>query len=184
MVHAKGGRGRPSDRSKHRLMVDSSALMALFDPSDQSLHRRAVTFRDSFILRYDVQLFTTDYIYSEAMSHLTHLPIETLQRIDAIIRTPPVGDPLKMNQLLVTKAIVQKAIPIYFKYLEHDFSITDCTTFVLMMSHNINLVFTFDDDYKIYTYQRGYESQKRGFWKLPEMLKTYMSIQAPFVAVK
>ena len=154
-------------------MVDASALIALFDPADQ-YHEQALNFRDAFILRYDIHLFTTNYVYSEAMSHLTHLPVEVLRRLDAFIRFPTDGSPLRMKQLWVKKSTIEKAIPIYFKYIKRDFSITDCTCFVLMEEYGIRAAFTFDDDYKIYTYQRGH-AVKGGFWKLPEMLASYIA---------
>jgi len=152
--------------------LDASALIALFDHRDQ-FHEQAINFRDSFILRYDVHLFTTNYVHAEVMSHLTHLPVGVLRQIDTLIRTPPASDPLKIEQLQVDPTTVDKATRIYFKYIEQDFSITDCTCFVLMQENGIPAAFTFDDDYKIYTYQRG--RQKTGFWKLPEMLDSYMS---------
>lgn len=180
MVQAKGSRQHPTGQAKQGLMVDASALMALFNPDDQ-YHLQAVAFRNNFIFRYQVQLFTTNYIHSEAMSHLTHLGSDVLKRIDSLIRKPPVRDLLKMKQLLIRKATVQKAMSIYFKYLDHDFSITDCTTFVLMEEHDIHAAFTFDDDFKIYTYQKGHDPQKRGFWKLPEMLKSYTTTYPAYV---
>jgi predicted nucleic acid-binding protein len=63
---------------------------------------------------------------------------------------------------------------IYSKYIGQHFSITDCTCFVLMQENRIPAAFTFDDDYKIYTYQRGRQMMR--FWKLPEMLDSYMSV--------
>jgi hypothetical protein len=54
---------------------------------------------------------------------------------------------------------------------DKDFSLTDCTCFVLMQENGIRAAFTFDDDYKIYIYRQG--RQKMGFWKLPEMLDSY-----------
>ena len=84
-----------------------------------------------------------------------------------------------MKQLWVDDKIVQEAIPIYFNYLEHDFSITDCTTFILMQKNDIFAAFSFDEDYKIYAYNKGYE--KRKFWKLPEMLDDYMKKPIKYV---
>jgi len=162
-----------SNRAQHKLLLDASAFIALFDHRDQ-YHEQAINFRDSFILRYDIHLFTTNYVHVEVMSHLTHLPVEVLRQIDTLIRTPLASDPLKMEQLQVDPTTVEKAMRIYFKYIEQDFSITDCTCFILMQENGILAAFTFDDDYKIYTYQRG--RQGMGFWKLPEMLGSYMSV--------
>lgn len=156
------------------MFVDTSAFVALFDNADQ-YHKQAVTFRDTFILRYKLRLLTSNYIYSEAMSRLTHLPIKVLQQLDALIRNPPLaGAPIEIEQLWVKKDTVVKAVPIYFRYIEQRFSITDCTSLILMEKHDIRAAFTFDDHFKIYTYNKGY-GVKAGFWKLPEMQDSYMS---------
>lgn len=162
-----------SNQAQHKLLLDASAFIALFDHRDR-YHEQAINFRDSFILHYDIHLFTTNYVHTEVMSHLTHLPVEVLRQIDTLIRTPRASDPLRVEQLQVDPTTVEKAIRIYLKYIEQDFSITDCTCFVLMQENRIPAAFTFDDDYKIYTYRRG--QQKMGFWKLPEMLDSYMSV--------
>jgi len=162
-----------SNQAYHKLLLDASAFIALFDHRDR-YHEQAINFRDSFILHYDIHLFTTNYVHAEVMSHLTHLPVEVLRQIDTLVRTPRASDPLRVEQLQVDPTTVEKAIRIYFKCIEQDFSITDCTCFVLMQENRISAAFTFDDDYKIYTYRRG--QQKMGFWKLPEMLDSYMSV--------
>lgn len=160
-----------SNQAQHKLLLDACAFIALFDHRDQ-YHEQAINFRDSFILHYDIHLFTTNYVHAEVMSHLTHLPVEVLKEIDTLIRFPRATDPIKIKYLQVNPTTVEKAIRIYFKYIEQDFSITDCTCFILMQENGIRAAFTFDDDYKIYTYQRGRD--KMGFWKLPEMLGSYM----------
>lgn len=171
MAKPKRNKRHLEEENAHKIMVDTSALMALFNPEDQ-YHEEAISFRDNFILLYKVKLFTTNYIYSETMSHLTMLGPKVLKRLDHTIRTPPKDDPLGMTEIWVEKNIIPEAVQIYFKYLEHDFSITDCTTFVLMKKHNILAAFSFDDDYKVFKYQKGYGW--RGFCKLPEMLTYYV----------
>jgi uncharacterized protein len=163
---------RRSIDSGHKLFVDTSALVALFDHADQ-YHKQAATFRDTFILRYNLRLLTSNYIYSEAMSRLLHLPIEVLQQLDALIQNPLPGAPIKIEQLWVKKDTVDKAVPIFFRYIDQRVSITDCTSFVLMEKHDIRAAFTFDDHFKIYTYNKQY-GVKAGFWKLPEMQDSYM----------
>lgn len=160
----------------HKLMIDASALIALFDESDQ-FHNQAVVFRENFILTYQVSLFTTNYIHAEAMSHLTHLPYDLLHEIERLIHQPSTSAPFYIQELWVDRDIVDRAMPIYFNYKSNDFSITDCTAFVLMQDNRISAAFTFDDDYKIYVYQEG--NSKKSFWKLPEMLDSYLSFSQP-----
>lgn len=164
---------------RHKLIVDASALVALFDESDQ-FHDEAVSFRDNFILMYQVSLFTTNYIYAEAMSHLTHLPYELLYEIERVIHRASTTDPFYIQELWVDRNILERAMPIYFTYKSNDFSVTDCTTFVLMQDNRISAAFTFDDDYKIYVYREG--NTKKSFWKLPEMLDSYLSLSRPQVS--
>jgi len=161
-----------SSKARNKLLLDASAFLAMFDPRDQ-YHKEAVSFRNDFILRYDFRLFTTNLVHSEVMSHLTHLPVEVLRQIDRLIRNPQADSPFKIEQLHVGPTTVERAIQVYFSYLEQNFSITDCTCFILMQEKGINAAFTFDDDYKIYVYRQG--RQKKGFWKLPEMLDSYLA---------
>jgi len=163
-----------SKQPPYKLLVDASAFIALFNPQAQpQLHEQAINFRDSFILKYDVQLFTTNYVHTEVMSHLTHLPVDVLKQIDTLMRVSTT-DPFRIIQFQVDPATVEKAMQIFFRYTEQDFSLTDCTCFVLMQENGIDAAFTFDDDYKIYVYRQG--QQKMGFWKLPEMLDSYLSL--------
>jgi predicted nucleic acid-binding protein len=165
----------------HKLMVDTSALVALFDSKDEH-HDAAVVFRENFILRYHVILYTTNFIHSEAMSHLNHLSVNDLHRLDTIIRAPEAGDPLGMKLLWVDKAVIDKSTPIYFKYIDHHFSITDCTSFTLMHNYDITAAFAFDEDFKIYTYSQG--NKKKGFWMLPGMMESYLSLSLPHITFR
>jgi predicted nucleic acid-binding protein len=185
MARAGQNRSRQARRqqSRHRLMVDSSAFMALEDPDDQ-YHSAAKEFRENFILQYKVELFSTSYIHSEVMSHLTHLNATVLSGLDTLIRDSPATALFRVNHLSVNEDTIKKAMPIYFQYLDQDFSVTDCTSFVLMQENAINVAFTFDDDYKMYSYRKGYEPFKRGFWKLPEMLEDYLRSGQPYVIVR
>jgi predicted nucleic acid-binding protein len=45
-------------------------------------------------------------------------------------------------------AIEREAYDIFRKYAEHDFSITDCVSFVLMKSHALKRVFAFDKHFR------------------------------------
>lgn len=108
------------------------------------------------------------------MSHLTHLPYDLLYEIERVIHQPSTTDPFCIQELWVDRETLDRAMPIYFNYKSNDFSITDCTTFVLMQDNRISAAFTFDDHYKIYVYREG--NTKKSFWKLPEMLDSYLSL--------
>lgn len=150
----------------HKLIVDASAFIALYDPSD-SFHKAAIDFRDSFILNYRVELFTTNYVLSEALSHLTGLGQDKLKSLINEIRNPRELT-LRITELWVGPETIEKALPIFYQYMAHDFSITDCTSFVLMEEHDIKCAFTFDSDFIIYTGSKG------KFWKLPEHYPYYL----------
>jgi predicted nucleic acid-binding protein len=89
-----------SSQVQHKLMLDASAFIALFDRRDQ-YHEQATNFRDTFILQYDIHLFTTNYVHAEVMSHLTYLPVGVLRQIDMLTRASRASDPLKIEQLQV-----------------------------------------------------------------------------------
>lgn len=173
-------RQRPYPRL-HKLMVDASALIALFDKSDQ-FHSQAISFRDDFLLRYRVSLFTTNYIYAETMSHLTHLSDDLLYEIEHVIHQTSDTDSFHIQEFWVDRDTLDRALPIYFRYKEHDFSITDCTTFIVMQDNRISAAFSFDDDYRIYVYREG--SEKKSFWKLPEILDSYLSLSQPEISFR
>lgn len=157
----------------HKLMVDASAIIALFDASDQ-FHSQATSFRDDFILKYRVSLFTTNYIYAEAMSHLTYLPDDKLHEIERVIHQTSDTDLFHIQEYWVDRDILDRALLIYFRYKDRDFSIADCTALVIMQDHHISAAFSFDGDYGIYVYREG--NRKKTFWKLPEMLDAYLSL--------
>ena len=174
----------PRQRSSprlHKLMVDASAIIALFDTSDQ-FHSQATSFRDDFILKYRVSLFTTNYIYAEAMSHLTHLPYDSLHEIERIIHKTSDTDLFHIQEFWVDRDTLDRALPTYFSYKDNDFSITDCTTFIVMQDNRILAAFSFDDDYRIYVYREGH--QKKNFWKLPEGLDSYLSLSQPQISFR
>jgi predicted nucleic acid-binding protein len=136
---AGGGKGKKvATTSRHRMLLDASALMALFDPKD-SFHEEAVRFRDSFILNYETHLFTTNYILSEALSHLTFLGEGRIRSLINEIRNP--ASPLRITELWVNQNTVDRALPIFIQYLKHDFSIANCTSFVVMQEHRIDCAF-------------------------------------------
>ena len=162
-------------------MIDASAFIALFDKSDQ-FHQEAIAFRDSFILTYRVSLFTTNYIYSEVMSHLTHLSYDLLRDIEQLIHPDSGGTTLRIQELWVERDTVDRAVPVYFAYKDNDFSISDCTAFILMQENRISAAFSFDEDYKVYVYRQGYA--KKSFWILPEMLESYLSLSEPKVRLR
>ena len=165
----------------HKFMVDASAIIALFDKSDQ-FHSQATSFRDDFILKYSVSLFTTNYIYAEAMSHLTHLPCDLLNEIERVIHQTSDTDLFHIQEFWVDRDTLDRALPIYFRYRDNDFSIIDCTTFIVMQDNCISAAFSFDDDYRIYVYSEGYH--KKSFWKLPEMLDSYLSESQPQISFR
>jgi uncharacterized protein len=150
-------------------MVDTGALIALF--TDDQHHETATEFRDGFLLRNAVRLFTTNYIHAETMQRLvSRVSANVARRVDDLIQTNPT-DPNAITMLWVTDDVLERAKPIYYTYYDHHFSITDCTSFVLMQDHNINAAFTFDSDYSIYSMRRGRNIEK--FYILPQMVAEY-----------
>jgi len=53
-----------------------------------------------------------------------------------------------ITMLWVTNGIQNRAIFLFRKYTNQIFSMTDCTSAVLMKDYSIDTIFTFDNDFK------------------------------------
>ena len=126
------------------IFVDTSAFLAIENRQDAH-HSPALDFRDS-CLRARQTLITSDYVLDESY---------TIIRFRAGYRIAvQFGEALRASQLLhvefITPEIIDKAWQLFKAFTDHDFSFTDCTSFVLMESLHIPTAFTFDVHFKEY----------------------------------
>jgi uncharacterized protein len=123
---------------------DTSAFLAIENRRD-SHHQEAVGFRNS-CFKAGKALITTDYILDESYTLIRfkaghHIAVQF-------------GEALKGSRLLriepITSEIIEKAWQLFKNFSDHDFSFTDCTSFIIMERLHIQTAFTFDHHFKEY----------------------------------
>lgn len=126
------------------IFVDTSAFLAIENRQDAH-HKKAVNFRDT-CLKAGEALITSDYVLDESYTIIRfraghHIAVQF-------------GEALRVSQLLriesVTPETIEKAWYIFRSFADHDFSFTDCTSFVLMEQLHVGNAFTFDAHFKEY----------------------------------
>jgi predicted nucleic acid-binding protein len=126
------------------IFVDTSAFLAIENRRDTH-HAKALSFRD-MCLKKGEGFVTSDYILDESY---------TIMRLRAGHATAiQFGQDLRSSQLLsiryVTPEIIEEAWLVFKTFADHDFSFTDCTSFILMEQLRINTAFTFDAHFREY----------------------------------
>jgi predicted nucleic acid-binding protein len=120
------------------LFVDTSAFLAIENRHDAH-HLKALSFRDS-CLKAGKKLITSDYVLDESYTIIRlraghHIAVQF-------------GEALRSSQLLHvefnTPEMMEKAWQLFKTFGDHDFSFTDCTSFILMERLHIRIAFTFD----------------------------------------
>ncbi len=126
------------------IFVDTSAFLAIENRRD-SYHAKALRFRDT-CLKTAETLITSDYVLNESYT------IIRLRAGHAV--AVQFGEALRSSRLLriehVTPEITEEAWRIFKAFADHDFSFTDCTSFVLMERLRISTAFTFDSHFREY----------------------------------
>lgn len=124
-----------------KLFIDTSALIALADRTDQYHTQASRFFQDTS----DAPEFhTSNYVLSEVITRLrftagVHIALEFAESIRA-------------SRLYHIHRIDQRieglALAVLKKYADHPLSFTDCTTIVLMDQLGLTHIFAFDDDFR------------------------------------
>ena len=126
------------------IFVDTSAFLSVENRRD-TCHRKALSFRDTCIKRGEI-LITSDYVLDETY---------TIIRIRAghDIATQ-FGEDIRASKILrleyITPETIEGAWRIFKTFFDHDFSFTDCTSFILMEHLGISTAFTFDTHFREY----------------------------------
>lgn len=126
------------------IFVDTSAFLAIENRRD-IYHTRALSFRDT-CLKTGETLITSDYVLDESYTIIRLRAGHTI--------AVQFGEALRTSLLIriehVTQKIIDEAWRIFKAFADHDFSFTDCTSFILMERLHINTVFTFDAHFREY----------------------------------
>ena len=126
------------------IFVDTSAFLAIENRRDAH-HAEALRFRDTCLKTGGI-LITSDYVLDESY---TIIRLRAGHNIAVQF-----GEDLRASKLLrieyVTPEIIERAWRIFKTFADHDFSFTDCTSFILMEHLGINTAFTFDTHFREY----------------------------------
>ncbi len=122
-----------------RIFIDTSAFLALEDESDQ-YHEGALQFREQVLRKERYEMITTSYILDETLT-LIRFRISTKASIEFSKKIRK-SEVVKIEQ--VSSKIEEKALDIFERYEDKDFSFTDCVSFVVMWEKGIKEAFAFD----------------------------------------
>jgi predicted nucleic acid-binding protein len=124
-----------------KVFVDTSALLALGNPSDGK-HDDAVTCYDGL---ENTALVTSDYVIDETLTRwlTSGRAREGLAFVDALLASP------RYELLFVDRDAFDEALARARKYAEHELSFTDCTIVVLAERTACDAIFTFDDGFAL-----------------------------------
>lgn len=121
--------------------IDTGAFYAFVDRSDAE-HNKVVS-----ILKDQAEQFvTSNYVVDELITlfRFRRIPFEKFSPLIDSIWNEDI-----CNIVRVTQEIDRKAWALMKKYKDHDFSFTDCTTFILMQEHGIKKVCSMDSHFQV-----------------------------------
>jgi len=122
-----------------RIFIDTSAFLALEDESDER-HEEAIRFRERELLAGSYEIITTSYILDETLTLIRNrLGIQASIDFSRKIRRSRI-----VRVISVSKEIEEKALDLFERYDDKNFSFTDCVSFVVMQDMGIQDAFTFD----------------------------------------
>lgn len=125
-----------------RIFVDTSAFYALVDKDDEN-HKVA-----SEIIRKLVdeaaELYTSNFVLSETYTLLRN-NVGHSKTVEFIKKARP-----SLKAIHITEDIEERAIQIFIKYSDKDFSFTDCTSFIIIEDLKLEKAFTFDKHFQQY----------------------------------
>jgi predicted nucleic acid-binding protein len=120
------------------VFVDTSAWIALINKSD-AFHLKAKTIRD-VLIEDKSQFFVTDYVVVEIANSLSRIPWRSgaIQLINSIYESE------NINVVEISKKIYAEAWKLYSDRADKEWSLTDCTSFIVMNRNGISEAFTND----------------------------------------
>jgi len=122
-----------------RVFVDTSAFLALEDASDEH-HQEAIRFRERELLAGSYEVVTTSYISDETLTLIRNrLGIQASIDFSRKIRKSRI-----VTIISVSREVEEKALDLFERYDDKNFSFTDCVSFVVMQDLGIQDAFTFD----------------------------------------
>jgi hypothetical protein len=127
---------------KRKVFVDTAAWLALVNKSDAA-HQKARTVRDA-LLKVHIQFVVTNYVMVEIANALCKVP----QRETAVKLINSIEMTKNIEIVEIDKEIYKEAWQVYSTYLDKDWSLTDCMSFVVMREKGITEAFTTDKHFE------------------------------------
>jgi predicted nucleic acid-binding protein len=125
------------------IFVDTSAWLALVDPSDVH-HLQARAFEEDLRRGVHGKLVTSSFVLDETITIVRDKAGKTPAR--DLSRT--LLDSPNVHVLWVGELQFRDALELLFSHDDKDWSLTDCTSFILMRGMEIESAFTFDSDFR------------------------------------
>lgn len=121
------------------VFADSYYFVALLSERDQG-HARAVAFAQSF----REQLVTTEYVLVEVGNSLTapHRRSDFINLLENLRNEP------KVTIIEASHALFQRAVELFTARPDKEWSLTDCTSFVVMEEHGLQQAPTADHHFE------------------------------------
>jgi uncharacterized protein len=121
-----------------KVFVDTAAWIALANADDE-LHLRANQVMSDLLSR-KIGLVTTEFVLLEVADALTmpHLRSTTIQFINRLRQTPI------LDIISLSEDLLSDGWTLYGQRWDKDWGLTDCTSFVVMLSEQITQAFTSD----------------------------------------
>lgn len=123
---------------KQTVFADTAAWLALINKSD-TLHKKAKKVRDD-LLNHNSQFVVTDYVVVEIANSLSRIPF----RESAINLINSMTTSKNIEIIEVDKEIYKEALNLYSARTDKEWSLTDCTSFIIMNRRRITEAFTSD----------------------------------------
>jgi predicted nucleic acid-binding protein len=134
------------------ILVDTGAWYALTDPQERR-HGRAVALFGRLTEGEHGRMVTTDYILDETYTLIRmRLGVEPVKRLRGLL-----GQSSSLQLVRVSENEFDRSVDLMIAHEDKRWSLTDCTSFVLMREFEIEDAFTFDHNFA-----------EAGFRTLPE----------------
>jgi len=125
------------------IFVDTGPWYAMMDKNDQ-YHSKASNYFKQLLKKKICDIYTSNIIIQETVTLVAR---RINKKISIKFLNTIFNDP-KINVLYIDANIEQKAYDTFKNYLDQQFSIVDCTSFILMQHHHIKHAFTFDKHFR------------------------------------
>ena len=123
---------------KQTVFADTAAWLALINKSD-TLHKKAKKIRDG-LLDHNSQFVVTDYVIVEIANSLSRIPFR--ESAINLINAMTVSKNIEIVE--IDKEIYKEAWNLYSSRNDKEWSLTDCTSFIVMNRRRITEAFTSD----------------------------------------